>query len=363
MKPLAAKAFRPLSSVRRIWRHPLLAPFNQLDAWNRLVSQANPLWSLSETKARVVRVENEAPDVKSIWLQPNRHFNSFHAGQHVLLSLEVNGARHSRCFSLSHAPRDDGLIRLTVKRKENGPVSNASHALHVGKIVRLGQSQGSFAPRDFSKKLLFLSAGSGITPMLPQLQQLFAQKKCNDVVLLHTAQSQNDFIFADAVKALAVQWPQFTYHFHATQLQGRLDAETISSIIPDWNERHTLLCGPDSFMQMVENMYTEAGCSEHLQSESFGRRATPVDPNASEHVITSNNTLFNAKAGKNLLDAAEMAGLKPKFGCRRGICRSCQCKKISGTVANLLTGQVSGPGEEWIQLCISSPQSALEIII
>jgi stearoyl-CoA 9-desaturase NADPH oxidoreductase len=363
MNTPAAEALRPLSPVRRVWRHALLTPFNQLDAWDRLVSRANPLWSLSESKARVVRVEDEAPDVKSIWLKPNHHFKRFRAGQHVLLELNINGARHARCFSLSHAPRDDGLIRITIKRKDHGPVSNAAHALDIGQIVRLGQAQGSFAPRDFSKKLLFLSAGSGITPMLPQLQQLFAEKKSSDVVLLHTAQSQNDFIFADELKALAIQWPQFKYYFHASQLQDRLSSEIIHSIIPDWNTRETLLCGPDRFMQMVETMYAEAGYRDNLQIESFGRRAAPIDPNASEYSVNSSNAIFNAKAGQNLLDAAEAAGLQPKFGCRRGICRTCQCKKLSGTVTNLLTGQTSGPGEELIQLCISSPQSALELAL
>jgi stearoyl-CoA 9-desaturase NADPH oxidoreductase len=363
MKTSAVKALRPITSVRRIWRHPLLAPFNQLDAWNSLVSRANPLWSLTEAKARVVRVVDEAPGVKSIWLKPNRHFQRFDAGQHVLLSLDINGARHARCFSLSHAPRDDGLIRITIKRKNNGPVSNAAHALSVGQIVRLGQAQGSFAPRDASNKLLLLSAGSGITPMLAQLQQLFAEKKSSDVVLLHTAQSQNDFIFQDELAALAKQWPQFKYYFHATQLQGRLSAEIITTIIPDWDRRETLLCGPDSFMQMIETMYANTGCNDNLQSESFGRRAAPIDTNANEYSVSSSSTIFNAKAGQTILDAAEAAGLQPKFGCRRGICRTCQCKKLSGTVTNLLTGQISGPGEELIQLCISSPQSALELAL
>lgn len=363
MNSSVSKASKSISSVRRLWRHPLWAPFNQLDGWNRLLGRANPLWSLSEAKARVVRVVDEAPNVKSLWLKPNRHFQRFRVGQHVLLSLEVNGARHARCFSLSHAPRADGLIRLTIKRKDNGPVSNAAHALCAGQIVRLSQAQGHFAPRGLSKKLLFLSAGSGITPMLPQLQQLFAEKKSCDVVLLHTARAEQDFMFADELETLAAQWPQFRYYFHATTSQGRLNDKTIASLLPDWQTRETLLCGPDAFMQTVESMFADAGRSALLQSESFGRRAAAIDPNASEYAVIGGNHAFTAKAGQTLLAAAEAASLQPKFGCRRGICRSCQCKKLSGTVTNLLTGQVSGPGEELIQLCISSPQSALELVL
>jgi stearoyl-CoA 9-desaturase NADPH oxidoreductase len=339
MNSSVSKASKSISSVRRLWRHPLWAPFNQLDGWNRLLGRANPLWSLSEAKARVVRVVDEAPNVKSLWLKPNRHFQRFRVGQHVLLSLEVNGARHARCFSLSHAPRADGLIRLTIKRKDNGPVSNAAHALCAGQIVRLSQAQGHFAP------------------------QLFAEKKSCDVVLLHTARAEQDFMFADELETLAAQWPQFRYYFHATTSQGRLNDKTIASLLPDWQTRETLLCGPDAFMQTVESMFADAGRSALLQSESFGRRAAAIDPNASEYAVIGGNHAFTAKAGQTLLAAAEAASLQPKFGCRRGICRSCQCKKLSGTVTNLLTGQVSGPGEELIQLCISSPQSALELVL
>ena len=88
----------------------------------------------------------------------------------------------------------------------------------------------------------------------------------------------------------------------------------------------------------------------------------PMRPNTVSH-IGDGAREFSAKAGQSLLDAAEAAGLQPRFGCRRGICRTCQCRKRSGTVRNQLTGQLSGPGEELIQLCISTPQSALELVL
>ncbi len=363
MKSANLNGFTSISPVRRFWRHPLWAPFNQIEGWNRLLNRANPLWSLSEAMAQVIRVVDEAPGVKSLWLKPNRHFHGFRSGQHLLLTLEVNGARHSRCFSLSHAPRADGLIRLTIKRKDAGPVSNAAHSLKIGQVLAISQAQGNFAPRNPNGPLFFLSAGSGITPMLPLLQTLLPEKTSCSVVLLYVAQSDKDFIFADELEALAMQWPQFKYYFHATQIDGRFNAQHIEKNIPDWNMRETLLCGPDGFMSMVEAHYANAGRSAFLQNESFGRRAAAIDPNARDYSVNTANSLFKAKAGQPLLDAAETAGLQPKFGCRRGICRTCQCKKLSGTVKNLLTGQISGPGEELIQLCISSPQSALEIAL
>lgn len=354
-----------LSRVRRFLRHPLWAPLNQREAWDRLATAVNPLWSLMEARARVVKMVDEAPGVKSLWLKPNARFKGFRPGQHVLLELEINGARQARCFSFSSAPRADGLIRLTIKQKTNGPVSHAAHDLKPGQIVRLSQAQGEFSPRSASQKILLLSAGSGVTPMLSILQNVANETSDRDVVMVHCGHSNNDIIFAGELRQLAAQYPQLKLILHATENAGHLNEEKITALVPDWYERETLLCGPDGFMQTVESMYAKAGRSEFLQSESFGRRAAPVDPNATEHVIRRENTehVFTVTSGQSLLEGAEGAGLQPKFGCRRGICRSCQCKKLSGTVTNLLTGQISGPGEELIQLCISTPQSAIELAL
>ncbi|MGH8105860.1 MAG: flavin reductase family protein, partial [Arenimonas sp.] len=299
------------------------------------------------------------------WLKPNARFKGFRPGQHVLLELEINGARHARCFSFSNAPRADGLIRLTIKQKENGLVSAAAHALKPGNIVRLSQAQGAFAPRDQNGKLLMLSAGSGVTPMMSLLQNYVNDNPQRDLVIVHCGHNENDIVFADELRQLATNSPQLKLVLHATKNHGHLDKEKLAAIVPDWNERETLLCGPDGFMQTIETMFAEAGRSDFLQSESFGRRAAPVDPDATEFEISRENTeqVFTVLSGQSLLDGAEAAGLQPKFGCRRGICRTCQCKKTSGTVTNLLTGQVSGPGEELIQLCISTPQSAVELVL
>lgn len=367
LKPMSAqmKPKHRLSRVRRFLRHPLWAPLNQREAWDRLTTAVNPLWSLLEVRARVLKVVEEAPGVKSLWMKPNARFKGFQSGQHVLLELEINGARHARCFSFSAGPRADGLIRLTIKQKTNGPVSAAAHALKAGQIVRLSQAQGAFAPRGTSQKLLLLSAGSGVTPMLSILQNFANSDSSRDIVIVHCGHTESEIIFAEELRLLAVQWPQLKLFLHATKNHGHLNSEKITALVPDWNERETLLCGPDGFMQMVEAMYAGAGRSNHLQSESFGRRAAAIDPNAAEHAVSRENTkqVFTVLSGQSLLEGAEAAGLQPKFGCRRGICRSCQCKKLSGTVTNLLTGQVSSPGEELIQLCISTPQSAVELAL
>lgn len=313
----------------------------------------------------MIAVTDEAPGVRSLWLRPNRHFGGFTAGQHVLLALEINGSRHGRCFSFSAAPRADGLVRLTIKAKVGGVVSHGAHALVPGQVVRLGRAQGAFSPRSAEGGLLLAAAGSGVTPMLAHLHALADAGATRDVVLVHSVRTAADALFVDELAALCQRLPGLRVAIHHSAIEGRLDAASVAGIVPDWSQREGLVCGPDGFMRTLEGMYARAGLAERLQSESFGRRAVPVDANAPQHAVSFVRTgvHFSATAGQSLLDAAEVAGLSPRFGCRRGICRTCQCTKRSGTVLNQLTGIVSGPGEELIQLCISTPQSAVEVAL
>jgi stearoyl-CoA 9-desaturase NADPH oxidoreductase len=362
----AAPAVGRHSSMLRRWlRHPLLAPLNQSQEWERLLAPMLPAWSWSEPRAQVVRVVDEAPGVRSLWLRPNRRFAGFVPGQHLMLELEIDGSRHARCFSLSAAPRADGLLRLTIRQQADGRVSGAAHSLRSGQMVRISQAQGGFAPKTDSQPLLLISAGSGVTPMMSLLQGMVNENSSRDVVLLHSGRGPDDTVFAAELAALAEHWPSLRLQLHDSLQHGRLNSSAIVAAVPDWKHREALLCGPFGFMQTVKDHYADADLSDQLQCESFGRVAAPVDPLAASHSVAAENTerLFTAKAGQSLLEAAEMAGLSPRYGCRRGICRSCQCRKTSGSVRNLLTGQLSGPGDELIQLCISTPQSAVQLAL
>lgn len=315
--------------------------------------------------ARVHAVVDETPGVRSLWLKPNRHFGDFRPGQHVQLELEIGGARQSRCFSISNAPRSDGMVRLTIKRKDHGPVSTAANALAAGAVVRLSKAQGHFAPRDVTSSLLLVCAGSGVTPMMSVLHGIADAGSARDVTLFQSSRSASDLIFKDELQALTTRLPGLRVLTHTSASEGRMEAQTLAGCVPDWRRREALVCGPDGFMRVVETMYAAAGLGEQEQSESFGRRAAQIDPDASEHAVVAADSehTFTVMSGQSLLDGAEAAGLAPRFGCRRGICRTCQCRKRSGTVINVLTGQVSGPGEELIQLCISTPQSAVELAL
>ncbi|NGY03490.1 ferredoxin reductase [Solimonas terrae] len=350
-------------------RSPLLHPLNDADAINDLLALANPRWSLTEIRAEVVGREQQTADTLRFWLRPNRRWKGFRAGQHVAITAEIDGVRHTRVYSLSCDPAVPGLLTLTVKRQADGRVSNWLHdQLRVGSIVTLGDADGDFVLPTHGGPLLLLSAGSGITPMLALLYELRARVRAGDteqdIVLVHVCRDAGDQIFANEVRELAADWPALRIETWHSASRGRPAPDALLAAVPDYATRDTFLCGPSAFMADIEAHWADRGITERLRLERFGAAPRRLETgDASEVRCARSERIFTTEAGEALLPAAERAGLKPAYGCRIGVCRTCLCHKRGGTVENLVTGERSGNGDEWIRLCVSTPRSDLELEI
>lgn len=350
-----------MSSLAAVWRSPWLAPLNDVTALNDLLAQANPLWSLDQIKARVIQIIHETPDTKTFVLRANRHWRGHRAGQHLVLEVEINGVRRHRSFSISSAP--DGLRRLslTVKRQPHGSVTGWMHEhLQVGAVVGLSAPSGNFV-LPVAQKILMVAAGSGITPLMSMLRTLDRAGQHPDVALLYVSRTPEDRIFATELEQLSRRWPGLQLRFWHTVLSGRLDARALDAAVPDAAERRALICGPQGFMQMLREHWQRNGWPAPLQ-ENFGVPVRYGDADSAQtvHALKSEQ-MFTAQPGLSLLQQAEAAGLKPRHGCRIGICQTCKCVKRSGAVRNLLTGVVSAEPNEQIQICISGAVSELTL--
>ena len=78
-------------------------------------------------------------------------------------------------------------------------------------------------------------------------------------------------------------------------------------------------------------------------------------------MLAKTQQTLTATGEKTLLELAEQAGLKPKFGCRIGVCHECKCTKASGRVMNTLSGELVSEEQTQIQACISIPVGDVEI--
>lgn len=365
-----------LSSQPSWLNHPLTRAATRIGfeahAVSYFVEKINPLWSLTSIKARVEEVIDETHDTKTFVLRPNLHWKGIAAGQHIGVAVEIDGVIHKRRYSLSKAEavneRAAETVQITVKRVPDGLVSNHLHQhIQAGDVIGLDAADGDFVlPTELPSRLLVLTAGSGITPVFSQVATLLADGYQGSIKFVHYVRTPNDRIFAEQLSELAQQHDNFEVQWCFEAADGqkgpeRFSAKQIKSRVEDYSERHTLLCGPGGFMTAVREHWDGLGRTDSLAFEYFG--APPVD---AKDAVDAAVTLRSGKqiqlsAGETLLDSLLANGETPKYGCKRGVCHECKCRKTSGAVKNLLTGKVSSSGEEDIQLCISAPVSDVSL--
>src|SRR5437868_12851732 len=160
----------------------------------------NPLWSTRELRGKIVNIDRETADAATVVIKPGYQWEGHKPGQYLRIGVEIEGVKHWRAYSLTSEPdRPDGFISVTVKCVGEGMVSPyLVRRGRPGTIVSLGGVEGDFVlPEELPEKMLFISAGSGITPIMSMLRSLSHQDEVNDVVLLHSARTEEDIIFGD----------------------------------------------------------------------------------------------------------------------------------------------------------------------
>lgn len=345
----------------KVLRYPWVESIVRLDAVEDALTALHPLLSLTDVRARVVQIVEETATTKTFVLQPNALWSGALAGQFVRVQLEIEGRRVERSYSLSSRP-GARRIAFTVKRQDQGVVSSHLHkSVKVGDVLTISQAMGEFVlPDTLPAKLLLLSAGSGITPVMSMLRDLKARHFRGDVVFLHVCRAPDDLIFAAQLQALAADFASLRLVLHYDASAGPLSPGVLAQQIPDLAQRSTWMCGPAGFMDAISAYWETESLPAPLFSERFvGAPILPSTAVGTPVVVscTSSGASFTTQGTDPLLMQAERAGLSPKHGCRIGICRSCQCIKTSGTVENLQTGEVSSAPNELIRLCITTARS------
>jgi stearoyl-CoA 9-desaturase NADPH oxidoreductase len=328
------------------------------------LTAVNPLWALRELRGRIEQIIPRTDDAATIVIRPGRRWPGHRAGQHLALGVDVDGVRHWRSYSLTSDPRrPDGCVSVTVKAVDDGIVStHLVRSARVGEIVRLGPPEGEFVlPADVSqRKLLFVTAGSGITPVMSMLRELESSGVLGDVVHVHSERTEDAVIFGPELRRLASDHPTVVRHERHTAGAPRLSPADLDQLCPDWRERDTFACGPLGLLDAVEEHFATAGALDRLTIERFQIALVGPDP-GDGGTATINGVAFDSPAGTPLLVAGEGAGLALSSGCRMGICHRCVCTLVEGQARDLRTGElISEPGSD-VQVCVSAAAGDVQL--
>jgi stearoyl-CoA 9-desaturase NADPH oxidoreductase len=335
----------------------------------------DPLRRGADLRGRIVAVQPETTDAATIVIRPGADWAGHVPGQYVRIGIDVDGVRLWRAYSLTHGPRADGYISITVKAVRDGKVSThlVRHA-STGTLVHLEQAAGEFVLPQAGTKLLFVTAGSGITPVIGMLRNLFpvadsgvvrlGRSADHDITVVHVAPTEPDSIFIANLGSLDDAGlirlvPRYT------DVHGDFDVSALSALVPDLHERSTLACGPAGLLDALAAHHGALGLP--LTTERF-RVATVAAGEGGTVTFGRSGTTVEADGATPILTAAEDAGVLMPSGCRMGICYGCVLPLRQGAVRDLRTGEIttavphqSGSGGVPIQTCINAAAGACDI--
>ena len=328
------------------------------------LEQVRPTWAVHDCRAEITDVRHGTPDSVTLTLRANRAWQGFRAGQFVQVAVEIEGVRRTRCYSPASVAGKSRELELTVKSHSEGLVSNfLIDRARPGMVLALEQAEGDFQlPDTRPERVLLISGGSGITPVMSMLRTLCAEDHSGPLTFLHFAPDAEHAIYRRELERIVAEHPNvhlirsYTRAPGTGEADGHFERAQLERMEPDYALAETFACGPPALLDAVREMWAADGIESRLHVESFvPPTLVPSSGVAGGSIHFAGSGLRIDNSGGSLLEQAESAGLTPETGCRMGICHTCSCRKTAGNVKNLVTGEVSSDEDEEIQICVSAP--------
>lgn len=353
---------------------------------SRMDWSAEP-WDDSENLECIQIVPETADTWTFAFRAPSGRWFDYEPGQFITLDLPVPGGNIQRTFTLSSSPSRPLSISVTAKAGPNSIATRwMSQNLKPGMQIKAYGAAGIFSlKRHPAKKFLFISAGSGITPMMSMTTWIWDGGQKTDIVFIHAARRPSDIIFRERLKHMAGRSPGLQLHFTVEEndeygswqgYRGRLSQIMLGLMAPDYLEREVFCCGPEPFMQAVRDMLISLGYDMDLyHQESFGAPvATEADAPVLDDVVpdedskaqirfAASDVVASCAETDTVLAVAKRAGLNIPSGCTFGLCGTCKVRKLSGEVHMVHNGGISDEDIEdgYILACCSNPMGKIEI--
>lgn len=325
----------------------------------------------------------ESPDCATIAFRaPSGAWFDYQPGQFLTLDLPVPGGSLQRTYTISSSPSRPLSISITVKAQDGSLGSRwLLDELKPGMRVKAHGPAGQFTfLRHPAKKYLFISAGSGITPLMSMTTWAWDSGEMPDIVFVHAARKPSDIIFRRRLEEFASRVPGLQLHFTVEEVEpfsvwpgyrGRLSQIMLGLMAQDYLEREVFCCGPEPFMRAVREMLGSLGFDmARYHEESFAAPAleeipveTVIPAAVSEITFAGSGKVAACDGTDTVLTVAKRAGLNIPSSCNFGLCGTCKVKKVSGEVAMVHNGGISEEeiANGYILACCARPQGSVTL--
>lgn len=317
----------------------------------------NPLWSSRELRGRIEAVSYPTDETVTLRIRPGWGVPvDFHAGQYIGIGVLIGGRYTWRSYSLTDAPEThDGIFTITVRAIDEGRMSR--HLVNLaepGMHIRLAAPAGDFhLTEPVPEKILFISAGTGITPIVAMLRSLMNREDMHDVTVIHSVRHRSDLLYAEVLEQVAA-YPETKVILRITgedtdEAYGpRISADDLETLVPDVRERVVYACGPQALLDSLETWAEEREIELRTERFTLDRAS---DATGGAITFAQKTTTVEADGATTILEAAESAGIMLPFGCRMGICQTCVQQLSAGFVHDLRTNETHEPGAR-IRTCV-----------
>ncbi|MDX1902745.1 MAG: 2Fe-2S iron-sulfur cluster-binding protein [Thermonemataceae bacterium] len=310
----------------------------------------------------------------------------YKAGQFLTLEIPMGKENLRRAYSLASAPSVDKNLKITVKRVDNGKVSNLlNDTLQIGDYLNVLEPMGVFTPElspQNNKTYLLWASGSGITPILSILKEILHIEPFSKILLVYANRNENSIIFKEELDFLVKQYPEKLSVLHVlsqpqsdwADFVGRLDEAKVKLILQDFisqkNSISQWMCGVEGIMQTITNTSEALGFEKPYKENFFAA----IEESAQEVAQKSGKELRNRhikvkydgeiheitiKPEQSILEAALEADIQLPYSCQSGLCTACMGKCTAGSVLmtedDCLTDDELKKG--FILTCVAYPTS------
>lgn len=345
--------------ARRAARSPVLGAITTPYPPSRWTEVLNPLWS-DEDRGRITEIRHETDDVLTVTIQPAPGWPGHRAGQHTVLRVDVDGVRFARAFTIASSAHRGGTVELTCKAYDDAKVVPwlRDHS-DRGTIVGLDHPTGEIVlPDRRPTHLVCIVGGSGITPAMAMLRTLRDEQHTGRITFVQFTRTADEALFLDELAEAEAAMPGLTVHTVCTResvgpLDGRrLDEALLDELAPGWPEALSLVCGPVPMLETAEEIWT-GELADRLLVERFRPKPLVIPDDVSGTIRFSKSQVACDNDGRTLLEQAEDAGLSPAYGCRMGVCHTCDIPKLAGVTRDVRNDELDTGERDRIQPCVA----------